>query len=83
MSPLSLSRAAQFVCSGCHTTKSKTETSWELGTAVSVHIRVGRDAATSPSAPAVSSAKAVPPAAAREAVSAASYLVFPLLSSLG
>lgn len=42
-----------------------------------------RDAATGPSAPAVSSAKAVPPAAARGAVSVASYLVFPLLSSLG
>lgn len=33
--------------------------------------------------PAVSSAKAGPPAAAKGAVSAASYLVFPLLSSLG
>lgn len=54
-----------------------------MGTAVSVHITVTRDAATGPSAPAVSSAKAVPPAAARGAVSAASYLVFPLLSSLG
>lgn len=83
MSPLSLSRAAEFVCSGCRTTKSKTGTSWELGSAVSVHIMVGRDTATSPSAPAVSSAKAVAPAAARGVDSAPFYLVFPLLLSLG
>lgn len=61
--------------------KQKPPGSWAF--AVSVHITGGRDAATGPSAPAVSSAKAVPPAAARGAVSAASYLVFPLLSSLG
>ena len=35
MSPFSLSKAAQFVCSGCHTMKSKRETSWEPGTAIS------------------------------------------------
>lgn len=42
MSPLSLSRAAQFVCTGCHTTKNKIETSWELGTAVSGSQRGGK-----------------------------------------
>lgn len=34
MSPLSLSRAAQFVCSGCHTTESRRGPSWEQGTAL-------------------------------------------------